>query len=279
MKKVVTIQDISCVGKCSLTVALPIISALGIETAVIPTALLSTHTAFQGFFFHDLTSDITRIEDHWKKENFSFDAIYSGYLGSKEQVDIVSSFIDSFRKKDTLVVVDPAMADFGRMYAGFDRSFALCMASLCRNADVILPNMTEASFLLGEEPLDPKSGRYEIVSLIHRLSSLGAKKIVLKGIEKDDKTMGIAIYDGEKDDISYYFHEKVHETFHGTGDVFASVFTGAMVRGVSFSDAASLAADFTVEAIKETMKEENYHTYGVDFEKALPYLMKRSGIL
>ena len=112
MKKVVTIQDISCVGKRSLTVALPIISALGIETAVIPTALLSTHTAFQGFFFHDLTSDITRIEDHWKKENFSFDAIYSGYLGSKEQVDIVSSFIDSFRKKDTLVVVDPAMADF-----------------------------------------------------------------------------------------------------------------------------------------------------------------------
>ena len=139
--------------------------------------------------------------------------------------------------------------------------------------------MTEASFLLGEEPLDPKSGREEIESLIHRLSSLGAKKIVLKGIEKDEKTMGIAIYDGEKDDISYYFHEKVHETFHGTGDVFASVFTGAMVRGVSFSDAASLAADFTVEAIKETMKEENYHTYGVDFEKALPYLMKRSGIL
>lgn len=280
MKRVVTIQDISCIGKCSLTVALPILSASRLETAVLPTALLSTHTAFSHFHFHDLSSDITPITDVWKKEGFSFDCIYTGYLGSTEEVDLVLSFIDDFKKKDTLVIVDPAMADHGRMYSGFDISFAYHMSRLCSKADIILPNMTEAFFLLGKEykPLQDEEG---IKSLLKELSMLGKGKVVLKGIElkgKEDK-MGIAAYDKSDGSLSWYFHEKVDEIFHGTGDVFASAFTSAMMNGVSFEKSYPLAGEYVVRSIKKTMEEPGYHTYGVDFEKALPWLMKELKLL
>ena len=143
MKKIVTMQDISCVGKCSLTVALPVISAMGIETAVIPTAVLSTHTMFHDFTFHDLTSEILPIMDHWKKVHFQFDAVYTGYLGSFEQLKLAAKLFDRFGQG--IKLVDPCMADNGKLYAGFTEEFAYAMRKLCAKADVIVPNMVQAA--------------------------------------------------------------------------------------------------------------------------------------
>ena len=166
MKRAVTIQDISCFGKCSLTVALPIISAMGIETAVIPTAVLSTHTGgFKGYTFRDLTGDIPQIASHWEKLGLSFDAIYTGYLGSPDQVQIVSDFFDSFGKEDNFIVVDPVMGDAGKLYAGFTDELVCGMRKLCAKADYIIPNMTEAALLLDipydENTDDRKNGKTE----------------------------------------------------------------------------------------------------------------------
>ena len=285
MKRVVTVQDISCLGKCSLTVALPVISAMGVETCVIPTAVLSTHTVFKGFTFHDLTGEIAPIMDHWKKENFRFDAIYTGYLVSFEQLELMKKLNDDFGGKDTLEIVDPCMADNGKLYPGFTQEFAFAMAKLCGKADIVVPNMTEASFMLGVPYR--AGGTYDeayLKKILKDIAALGAKKVVLKGVEfSEDQPsfknvvgkIGIVAYDAEKDTFSSYFHEKVNQTFHGTGDIFASVFTGAYLRGLSLEESYSLAADFVVEAIKETMSHENHNWYGVDFEAVFPYLIKR----
>ena len=149
IKRIVTIQDISCVGKCSLTVALPIISAMGVETAILPTAVLSTHTMFQGFTCKDLTDQIAPIAEHWKHEHIAFDAIYTGYLGSFEQISLVSKFFDEFKTEDNLIVVDPVMADNGKLYPAFDEAYAKENTKLCSKADLIVPNLTEASFMTG----------------------------------------------------------------------------------------------------------------------------------
>ena len=285
MKRVVTVQDISCLGKCSLTVALPIISAMGVETCVIPTAVLSTHTVFKGFTFHDLTGEIAPIMEHWKKENFRFDAIYTGYLGSFEQLELMKKLIADFGGKETLAIVDPCMADNGKLYPGFTQEFAFAMAKLCGKADIVVPNMTEASFMLGVPYR--AGGTYDesyLKKILRDIAALGAKKIVLKGVEfPEDQPnfknvagkIGIVAYDAEKDVFTSYFHEKVDQTFHGTGDIFASVFTGAYLRGLTLEESYSLAADFVVEAIKETMSHENHNWYGVDFEAVFPYLVKR----
>ncbi len=284
MKRVVTIQDISCIGKCSLTVALPLLSACGIETAIIPTAVLSTHTAFKGFTFRDLTDDIIPILNHWEKEGFKFDGIYTGYLGSLEQIDLMKELIKRFRGKDTLVVVDPCMADNGKLYPGFDQNFAFSMAGLCKEADVILPNLSEAAFLLGEEYMKEGYTEDDVKALLKRLASLGSKKVILKGIvfNKDQEDLkgvknkiGIACYDSEKGTYSWYFHKKISTSFHGTGDIFASVFTGAVINGFSIEDSYKLAGDFVVKSIEETISHPNYNTYGVDFETEIPFLVKK----
>ncbi len=284
MKRVVTIQDISCIGKCSLTVALPLLSACGIETAIIPTAVLSTHTAFKGFTFRDLTDDIIPILNHWEKEGFKFDGIYTGYLGSLEQIDLMKELIKRFRGKDTLVVVDPCMADNGKLYPGFDQNFAFSMAGLCKEADVILPNLSEAAFLLGEEYMKEGYTEDDVKELLKRLASLGSKKVILKGIvfNKDQEDLkgvknkiGIACYDSEKGTYSWYFHKKISTSFHGTGDIFASVFTGAVINGFSIEDSYKLAGDFVVKSIEETISHPNYNTYGVDFETEIPFLVKK----
>ncbi len=284
MKRVVTIQDISCIGKCSLTVALPLLSACGIETAIIPTAVLSTHTAFKGFTFRDLTDDIIPILNHWEKEGFKFDGIYTGYLGSLEQIDLMKELIKRFREKDTLVVVDPCMADNGKLYPGFDQNFAFSMAGLCKDADVILPNLSEAAFLLGEEYMKEGYTEDDVRALLKRLASLGSRKVILKGIvfNKDQEDLkgvknkiGIACYDSEKGTYSWYFHKKISTSFHGTGDIFASVFTGAVINGFSIEDSYKLAGDFVVKSISETISHPGYNTYGVDFETEIPFLVKK----
>jgi pyridoxine kinase len=274
MKRIVTVQDISCVGKCSLTVALPILSAMGIETAVIPTAVLSAHTAFDGFTFRDLTEDIPAILHHWKQENFHFDGIYTGYLGSVQQIRIVESLIDDFADKDAFTLVDPVMGDNGKLYTGFDTAFALEMKKLCAKADVIVPNLTEACAMLGKQYPQQYDETY-IQELLKELSALGCNKIVLTGVRFTPEKMGVMAYDKEKDAFYSYFRDTIAKNFHGTGDVFASTLSGGLIRHLTLEDALKLAVDFTVSCIEATIKDENATWYGVNFEEVLPLLIER----
>lgn len=275
MKRVVTIQDISCFGKCSITVALPIISAMGIECAIIPTSVLSTHTGgFEGFTFRDLSEDIPKIKEHWKKYKLSFDTIYTGYLGSHSQIDYVIDFANEFKREDNLLFVDPAMGDKGKLYTGFDESFPPHMAKLCAIADIIVPNLTEASFMLGLEYKESYDEEY-IKDVLKMLCVLGAKKAVLTGISYEKDTQGAVLYDSDTDEFYSYFASNIPMNFHGTGDTFASVFAGALTRGIEEKEALRLAVDFTVETIKATIPDAENHKYGTKFEECLPSLIKR----
>ncbi len=274
MKRVLTIQDISCVGKCSLTVALPIISACGVETAVIPTAVLSTHTAFNGFTFRDLTCDMNDITKHWKEQSISFDAIYTGYLGSFEQLNIVAEIFDDFKTNDNFILVDPVMADNGKLYAGFTPEFAKAMAKLTAKADVIVPNLTEASFMLDIPYAGNNYDEEYIRSVLKGLTDLGAKKAVLTGVSFKDKELGVYGYDRINNQYFCYYNEHLPKSFHGTGDVFASALCGALAKDVSLEKALKIAVDFTVHSIRKTIENENHNWYGVDFESALPLLIE-----
>lgn len=277
MKRVMSIQDISCIGKCSLTVALPIISAAGIETAIVPTAVLSTHTQFKGFTFRDLTDDMEPIRDHWIKEGFKFDAIYTGYLGSERQIDIVKSYFDSFSSESTYKVVDPAMADGGKLYVGFDEHFTRQMGRLCGSADIILPNISEAALMLGEEYPGEDAGEETVKGLILKLAELGSKIVVITGVTLADGSFGFIGYNTESKEFFKYGTEKVPHKSHGTGDVFASAFTGALVNGFSVLDSLSIAADYTARCIKNTFEDPDRVDYAVNFELELPYYIKRLG--
>jgi len=277
MKRIVSIQDISCVGKCSLTVALPIISAMGVECGILPTAVLSTHTAFSEFTFCDLTDQIEPISAHWKREGLKFDAIYTGYLGSFEQLDLVSAFFDDHgADDDTLIFVDPAMGDYGKLYTGFTPAFAKAMgATVCAKADIIVPNLTEASFMLGIPYVDAGYDEAYIKDILKRLVGLGAKRAVLTGVSFDASKLGIMGYDSIEDRYFSYFDEYVDAKFHGTGDVFSSAAVGALMNGKSLEDALAIAADFTVASIRETLAHTPHNWYGVDFETEIPYLLER----
>lgn len=273
MKRILTIQDISCIGKCSLTVALPIISAMGVEACVIPTAVLSAHTSFQGFTFRDLTEDILPIRDHWKKENLAFHAIYTGYLGSSEQVDLVSQLFDDFGNEDTLICVDPAMADRGKLYAGFTEEFAKHMTKLCSKADLLLPNLTEACYMLGIPYPGDNYTKEDIKKILLDLSKFGAKQVVITGISFHECQVGVMAYDAKTREYYSYYNKKVANNYHGTGDIFASVCVGALMRDYSFYDALRLAVDFTLECIQKTEEDPNHRWYGVNFESAIPMLV------
>lgn len=275
MKRILTIQDVSCVGKCSLTVALPIISALGVEAAVLPTAVLSTHTAFKGFTFRDLTDDMESICKHWKKEKIGFDALYTGYLGSFRQLDIVGEIFDDFKTVNNFLLVDPVMADNGKLYSGFDLNFAKSMAKLCNKADIIVPNLTEASFMLDTPYVASGYDEDYIKQLLKRLTDLGSPKAVLTGVSFDEKNLGVYCYDAEKDEYNYYCREKLPVSFHGTGDVFASTLCGALTNSRNLANSLEIAVDYTVESIKKTMQNSEHNWYGVDFESAIPYLIDR----
>lgn len=274
MKRVVTVQDISCIGKCSLTVALPILSAFGLETAVIPTAVLSTHTAFDAFTFRDLTADIPAICEQWKRQNMQFDAIYTGYLGSVEQMAHVQALIRDFSDENTLVVIDPVMGDNGKLYTGFDAQFPKHMAALCQHADVIVPNLTEATAMLDLPYAEQYDGDY-VRDILRRLTALGCPKAVLTGVRLKPNTIGVVAYDRVTDTFFSYERACIAKTFHGTGDVFASTFTGALVRGESMEKALQTAVDFTVTSIQKTLDDPQGVWYGVNFEEALPLLIEK----
>lgn len=280
MKRVLTVQDISCVGKCSLTVALPIISAFGVETAVLPTAVLSTHTAFKSFTFRDLTDDITGIEEKWLSENIGFDAIYTGYLGSEKQIEIVANLFENFKTsggKRAEIIVDPAMADNGKLYYGFDEAFAKKMAKLCSGADVIVPNLTETAFMLGEKYTESGYDENHIKTLLKKLTGLGAKTAIITGVSLERDKLGAYGYDSLKDKFFSYYREKLPVAYHGTGDIFASALCGAKTLGKTIEQSTAIAVDFTVESIIKTMKDAHANWYGVNFEEAFPYLMRRIG--
>ena len=270
-KKILTIQDISCLGQCSLTVALPIISACGVETCVLPSAVLSTHTTgFTGYTFRDLTEDMPAIRKHWVQEGVKFDAIYTGYLGSAQQIAYVADFFATTGKPDCLKIVDPAMADNGQLYPGFDNAFVETMKDLCGKADYLMPNITEAAFLTGLEYKEAYDRSY-IDALLQGLIGLGAKNIILTGVSYAPGKTGVVVM--EHGNYQYYAHDRMGKSCHGTGDVYASAFVGSLMRGKSAYDAARIAADYTVACIQETAKLDN-HWYGVAFEPVLIQLIQ-----
>ena len=270
-KRILTIQDISCVGQCSLTVALPILSACGMETAILPSAVLSTHTAgFSGFTFRDLTDDMPGIQAHWKKEGISFDCIYTGYLGSTKQVGYVKNILDTMGKEGSMKIVDPAFADNGKLYPIFDDVYVEAMKTLCPSADILVPNITEACFLAGMEYKENYDESY-IKQLLTKLSALGCSIIVLTGVGYQEGRTGVVVY--ENGNISYYEHARIAKGCHGTGDVYASAFTGSLMNGKSIFEAAKIAADYTVACIEKTQGDDS-HWYGVKFELALPTLIE-----
>ncbi len=272
--KILTIQDISCVGQCSLTVALPILSAAGAETCILPSAVLSTHTAgFTGFTVRDLTEDIPAVAAHWRKENIAFDAVYTGYLGSAEQIAYVRDIFDTLLKPGALRIVDPAMADNGRLYPAFDAAYVEAMKTLCAGADIILPNITEACFLTDTEYRESYDEGY-IALLLDRLAALGAKTSVLTGVGYAPDRTGVVVREGAQ--TRYYEHKKIAKGCHGTGDVYASAFVGALMNGQDAYDAAVLAADYTVACIEVTQGDPD-HWYGVKFELELPKFIRMLG--
>ena len=274
-KRVLSIQDISCVGRCSLTVALPIISAAGIETSIMPTAVLSTHTGgFTGFTYRDLTEDLLPIVNHWKTLDIHFDAIYTAFLGSLPQIEIVKEVISKIKKTDTLIVVDPAMADDGKLYSIFPPNFPEGMRKLVEIADVIVPNMTEASMLLGE---DYKKGPYTkeyIEGILGKLSVLGPKTVVLTGVYFNEEKLGTACFEVQTGEINYAMQRKIEGSFHGTGDVFASSLVAAVESGLTIQKACEVATGFVVGAIERTLAAKTDIRFGVNFEAGLGELAR-----
>lgn len=274
-KRILAVHDISCVGKCSLTVALPILSAAGFETAVLPTAVLSTHTAgFTGFTCRDLTDDIRPIMDHWEKEGITFDAIYTGYLASFEQIDLVKELIRRFRRENTVVLVDPVMADNGQMYPAFDENFAAGMATLCAESDIVIPNLTEASFMLKSEYRAEGYDEGYIRSVLKSLTDLGPKSAVLTGVTFENGTLGAAAYDAASDKMSFYVNERLEGAYHGTGDVFGSAFLAAYMAKGDLSYAIRVAVDYTLAALRRTKIAGTPWNFGVDFENSTGDLLR-----
>lgn len=276
-KTVAAIHDISGFGKCSLTVVLPILSAAGIQTSVVPTAVLSTHTggAFRGYTYRDLTPDLPAFAAHWNSLGLKFDAIYSGFLGSFDQISIVSQMIDLFRKDDSLVMVDPVMGDNGRLYSTYTPEMAKGMRELCAKADIVVPNMTEAAFLLREEFFDGPYRQEHIEEILLRLCDLGPKQAVITGVWFTPDQVGSAGYCRETKEYSYAFSRRAPGMYHGTGDIYGSVLLSALLNGLALQDAMEVAVDFTCESILRTLEAGTKVEYGVNFEAGLPKLMQQ----
>ncbi len=274
--KVLAINDISCVGRCSLTVALPIISSVGLECSILPTAILSTHTGgFTEFTFLDFTEEMKKVSDHWLSLNRKYDAIYTGFLGSSEQVEVVKDIVEKF-KNNNVIIVDPAMADNGELYKIFDSNFPNEMKKLCLVGDIIIPNITEACLLTGYEYKQNNHTDEYIDGLIGALVKEGMKSVVLTGVSKQDGKIGAVCYNNETKEKYFYDLDIIPGYFHGTGDVFASVLTSCIMKNKTLEESTKIAVDMTVESIKKTLKYENIDVkYGVCFEEMLPLLISK----
>ena len=273
MKRILTIQDISCFGKCSLTVALPLLSSMGIETVILPTAVLSTHTLFKNFTCKDLSDQLEPVTAHWKQEGITFDAIYTGYLGTEEEIDTVIGIIETFRNENTLVFVDPAMGDNGKLYPAFNEHYAKKNAVLCAVADIADPNLTEAAFLTGLPYKETYTEEY-VKEMLLSLAAIGTKTPILTGVSLAEGKTGAMGYDAEKKEFFHYQNGKIPASYHGTGDIFSSVLAGAFVLGIDRTQALKIAADYTARTIAETLKSPENPWYGVDFEATIPELVE-----
>jgi len=261
-------------------VALPILSAAGMDCGILPTAVLSTHTGgFEGFTYRDLTADIMPISAHWQTLNLGFDALYSGFLGSFEQIDLVSELFDTYKTSENIVLVDPVMADNGKLYSIYSPEMAKGMARLCGKADIIIPNITEACFMVDVEYKPEPYDKAYIENLLKKLGTLGAKHVVLTGVSFDEHQLGAAVYDCSTWNIQYVFAPRIDGYFHGTGDCFGSALLSALLNGKNLVEAAQIACNFVHKAITITQKLNQEARYGVAFELALPHLMSELGIL
>ena len=272
-KQVLAIHDLSCVGRCSLTVALPVLSACGIHTSALPTALLSTHTGeFTGYTCLDLTEEMRAISAHFATLSLHFDGLYTGFLGSFEQIELVGEVLSRYRRADGLTLVDPVMADHGRLYATYTREMAEGMGELCRLADVIVPNLTEACILL-DRPYDPNPEEGTVRDLLEALAArYGCGQVIVTGVSRGDQlgACGFCAADGS---FSYAGAQQLPQVFYGTGDVFASALMGAMLCGKTTAEAAKVAVDFTHLAMLHTLDNGLPLRYGVAFEQAIPSLV------
>jgi len=267
-KRILTVQDISCLGQCSMTVALPILSACGHETVILPTAVLSSHTGgFGKPQVRHLADMIDGVRQHWQENQIDFDAIYVGYLGSVAAVEAVSEIAETMLAPGGVLIVDPAMADHGRLYSGFDEAYAKAMQALCEKAHVMIPNITEAAMMTGQ----PYRESYDDSYISGLLDSLPGGDVILTGVSYAPDTTGIAIRTGDRQ--AYYQHSRIGKNYHGTGDMFAAAFTGALMQGRGMEEAVRIAAEFTLRCIRNTF-ENPAHWYGVKFETALPWLVK-----
>ena len=268
--RIAAIHDLSCFGRCSLTIALPVLSAIGCQCCPLPTALLSAHTGFPGNTFLDLTAEMGRIADHWTAMDLQFDAIYSGFLGSADQVDTVARFFDTFKKSDTAVIVDPVMGDHGTAYRTCTPELCRGMRVLAENSDVITPNLTEAALLL-DRPYEEirQADAYEVV---RRLSLGGRRSVVLTGYFSEPGQTGALCFDRDSGESKAVQTPREPQDFSGTGDLFASVLAGGAARGVPLFQAAQAAADFVRDCIARTLAEGLTEQDGVDFEPLLGQL-------
>ena len=268
--RIAAIHDLSCFGRCSLTIALPVLSAMGCQCCPLPTALLSAHTGFPGNTFLDLTVEMGRIADHWAAMDLQFDAIYSGFLGSADQVDTVARFFDTFKKSDTAVIVDPVMGDHGTAYRTCTPELCRGMRVLAENSDVITPNLTEAALLL-DRPYEEirQANAYEVV---RRLSLGGRRSVVLTGYSSEPGQTGTLCFDRDSGESKAVQTPREPQDFSGTGDLFASVLAGGVAKGVPLFQAAQAAADFVRDCIARTLAAGLTEQDGVDFEPLLGQL-------
>ena len=264
--KILTVQDISCYGQCSITVALPILSAFGYETAILPSAILSTHTSgFKNFTVHDLSDELPKIINHWNNEGIKYDALYSAYLGEVRHIDMVLQMREQLLNKDGLFLVDPVMGDNGKLYPAFKNDYVVAMRRLIKEADIIIPNLTEASFL-ADIPYQEQYDEQYILSILKKLKSMGPKTVVLTGVRYEKDTIGVAIYDDNG--YQYFKHKLLPVSYHGTGDIYSSAFLGSYLRNRDILKASKIAASFVVKCIENTIDDPD-HRYGVKFEPVL----------
>lgn len=267
-RRILTVQDISCLGQCSMTVALPVLSACGHEVCILPSAMLSTHTGgFKDPAIVDLTDRMAAIREHWIREAVDFDIIYTGYLGSIRAIQEVERILDTMLAPGGKVIVDPAMADHGKLYKGFDAEYAAAMKNLCARADVVLPNITEAAMMAGLDFRQKYDHSYIQILLEHQ----PGRQVLLTGVGFKDNQSGFALRTGAE--ILFSHHERLEKNYHGTGDLFAAAFVGALASDFDAFEAGKIASQFVLKCIRNTA-EAPAHWYGVKFEPALKDLVQ-----
>ena len=277
--RVAAIHDMSGFGRCSLTVAIPVLSAMGVQCCPLPTAFLSTHTGgFTGFTFLDMTEEMPKVAAHWQELDLRFHAIYSGFLASERQIGIVSDFIRTFRRSDTLVVIDPVMGDDGKAYQTYTSALCSGMTHLAELADVITPNLTEAAFLLGRPYDQLPQEEAGLQELVRELGLHGRRSVVLTGVSLSPGKTGAMCFDAKTSRTETVQVDMIAHPLLGTGDIFASVLTGALVRGDTLFSAAAQAADFVRACVVHTAAQDLPLREGVDFEPMLGLLTKQNTI-